>query len=65
MYAEFQFSTKKTDETFIIFYAGETNLSDQRESLICIFFAKVVLAYRKGPKDDKIPWQSNRKCDFR
>jgi len=55
MYAEFQFSTKKTDETFIIFYAGETNLSDQRESLICIFFAKVVLAYRKGPKDDKIP----------
>lgn len=63
MYAEFQFSTKKTDETFIFFYAVETNLSDQRESLIWIFFAKVVLAYRK--KDDKIPWQSNRKCDFR
>lgn len=44
MYAEFQFSTKKTD-WLIIFYAGETNLSDQRESLICRFFAKVVLAY--------------------
>lgn len=29
MYAEFQFSTKKTDETYIIFYAGETNLIDQ------------------------------------
>lgn len=27
MYAEFQFSTKKTDETFIIFYARRWNKS--------------------------------------